>query len=95
MLAYEMGLKPDEVKELTLGEFNIMYAAYRRRGEKDWDIARRTWAYIMTYGGLGLKDKNHKIKPEDLYPLPFTDFRENSVRKITSMDQARKLLNEF
>lgn len=95
MLAYEMGLKPDEVKALTFAEFNIMYAAYRKRNEKEWDIARRTWGYIMVYGGLGLKDKNPKIRPEDLYQLPFTDAKNNTVRKITTLEQARELLNGF
>lgn len=90
-----MGLKPDEVRSLTLSEFNLMYTGYRKRNEKDWDIARRTWAYTIMFAGMGLKDKNAKIEPEKLWPLVFTDRQESSNRKITSMAQARELLNEF
>lgn len=71
-----------------------MYIGYQRRNEKDWDIARRTWAYIVVYGGLGLK-KDAKITPEQLWRLPFTDSNGKSSKKITTMKQALDLLREF
>lgn len=89
-----MGLKPDEVRRLTYAEFNIMYSAYLRREEKDWDIARRTWGYLMIYGGLGLKDSKAKITPQMILPLPYTDAKVRET-KITTLEQALKLLNSF
>ncbi|GEM_PF-6035995 len=71
-----------------------MYIGYQRRNEKDWDIARRTWAYTMIYGGLGLKDGS-KVKPEELWNLRFTDSKEGFISKITSLEEAIQLLKEF
>ncbi|MDR2274347.1 MAG: hypothetical protein LBF27_25795 [Sphingobacterium sp.] len=89
-----MGLTRKEVLSLTLAEFNLMHAGYRKRNEKEWDIARRTWGYIMMYGGLGLK-KDQKVKIEELWKLPFTDKKVGGIQKITTIKQAIALLNEF
>lgn len=89
-----MGLKREEILSLTIAEFNLMHVGYQRRNEKDWDIARRTWAYTMIYGGLGLKG-DQTITPEKLWSLPFTDRKEVTITKITTMEQALQLLNEF
>ncbi|MEI2271832.1 hypothetical protein OHD16_06725 [Sphingobacterium sp. ML3W] len=89
-----MGLNRKEVLSLTLSEFNLMHAGYKKRNEKEWDIARRTWGYIMVYGGLGLK-KDQKVNIEELWKLPFTDKKDGGIRKITTLKQAMALLKEF
>jgi hypothetical protein len=100
-LAYEAGLKPWELRRVTLRDFNAMYVGYRRRQEEMWDIARNTWSYMMVYGGMGLKKDAKVPSPQELYPLQFRDKEmqmESGAAKakpITSIEEAFELLKEF
>lgn len=90
-----MGLKPDEVKALTFQEFNLMWTGYAKRQENDWNIARHTWAYIISFAGNGLKKDAKVPKPTELWHLPHTDFIEDTVVKIRTKQQALQLINTF
>lgn len=92
VLAYEMGLKPDEVLGLTLSQFNLMYTGYKRRREDDWDIARRTWAYILNFGGMGVKG-DKVIQHTELLTLDRD--RGQQKRVIRTLNDALKILKEF
>lgn len=90
VLAYEMGLKPIEVKALTIREFNLMLTGYRRRQEEEWNHTRHIMAYVLNYGGMGTQQL---YKPQDIWPLDLDT--ENEVKPIRTMQQALQLLKEY
>lgn len=90
-----MGLTRHEILSLTLAEFNLRFVGYKRRIENDWDIARNTWAYIVKFGGMGVKE-GQKIDPVKLYPLEYRDKGERViVKRVKNIKEAVALLNKF
>lgn len=85
-----MGLKPLEVKALTLKDFNLMYTGYFRRQEKEWNRTRHVMAFILNYGGMGAKQFQ---KPQDIWPLEMD--KQITKRRIRTMAQAMSLLKEY
>ena len=91
-LAFEMGLKPKEVRALTIKDFNHMLIGMMRRKEHDWDVARNTWSYIINYP-YGVKNY---VSPQALRKLPITDGgNKEKIKRITNHTEAEELLNEF
>lgn len=90
MSAYEMGLKPQEVKRLTLKEFNLMYTGYFRREEREWNRTRLLMTYILNYAGMGATQFK---QPQEVWPL---DMDKKFIRpKIKTIAQAMRLLKEY
>jgi hypothetical protein len=85
-----MGLKPNEVKALTLGEFNLMLTGYQRRQDIENNRTRQVMAFILNYSGMGAKEYH---AAESLWPLAID--KENEKRMITSLKMAKELLKEF
>lgn len=85
-----MGLKPSEVRKLTMKEFNLMLTGYMARQNREWDRTRHIMAFVATYGGMGASEF---IEPRTIYPLPSD--RENEKKPIKTKEQALKLLKEF
>ena len=85
-----MGLKPREVRLLTLKHFNLMLTGYINAQNREWDRTRHVMSYIASYAGMGSKEF---LKPSDIHPLP-QDF-DDIKRMIKTVDQAKQLLNEF
>lgn len=76
-----MGLKPAEVKALTLCEFDLMLTGYQERLDERWDLTRHIMWATMSYGGMGLKKP---ISPQDVIGLS----KDRKTRK-------RFIINEF
>lgn len=85
-----MGLKPAEVRKLTLRDFNLMFTGYLANQNREWDRTRRLMSFIASFSGMGAKEF---MKPEDIWPLP-TD-REGTKKMIKTVEQATQLLKEF
>lgn len=85
-----MGLKPGEVKALTLLEFNLMLTGYHKRRENEWNIARHLMAYTATYAGMGA---TKFVQPKDVMSLDLD--REGEKKMITTLAQAMQMLKEF
>jgi len=101
-LAYEAGLKPWELRRVTLRDFNAMYVGYRRRQEEMWDMHRRTWGYIIGFAGMGIKKGEKLPTPQELWELPYRDsgmgVTEGVAEKskpITTEAEALELLKQF
>lgn len=90
LLAYEMGLKPVEVAEITLSEFNLMLTGYYRRQEHDKNNLRHILAFIRGFGGMGGQDY---MSPQQIWPLNMDN--EDVKRMVTSLSMAMELLKEF
>lgn len=85
-----MGLKPREVDELTLAEFDLMLTGYIQREEEKWDRTRHImWATIM-YGGMGTSKQYHVA---DIMPL--AKDRKNRKRYIINEFQALEFIKSF
>lgn len=85
-----MGLKPSEVKTLTLKDFNLMLTGYYRRQDHEWNRTRHIMSFILNYGGMGASDH---YKPQDIWPLQMD--KEDEKKMITTIHQAIELLKEF
>lgn len=85
-----MGLRPIEVAEITLADFNLMLTGYYRRQEQDKNNLRHVLAFIRTFGGMGGQDY---ISPQQLMPLNMD--KEDVKQMITTVQQAIQLLKEF
>lgn len=85
-----MGLKPVEVRMLTLKEFDLMLTGYNRRQEREWDRTRHLLSFIQTFAGIGA---SQYTSPQELFPLSLDN--ENKKRMITTMAQAKTLYKEF
>jgi hypothetical protein len=85
-----MGLKPYEVKKLTLKEFDLMLTGYNRRQEREWDRTRHLLSFIQAFAGMGASEYT---PPHDLFPLSLDN--ENKKRMITTLAQAKALYKEF
>lgn len=76
-----MGLKPAEVKALTLKEFDLMLTGYQERVEEQWDLTRHIMWATITYSGMGLKKP---ISVQEVLPL-----------HKDSKNKKRYIINEF
>lgn len=85
-----MGLKPFEVAEITLADFNLMLTGYYRRQEHDKNDLRHVLAFIRVFGGMGGQEY---MSPQQLWPLNM-DLRDVK-HMITSVAMAMQLLKEF
>lgn len=85
-----MGLKPDEVKRLTLKDFSLMLTGFLAKEDRAWNRTRHIMAYLATYSGMG---SSEFVRPQDIYPLPMD--REGEKKMITTEKQALELLKEF
>lgn len=85
-----MGLKPHEVRKLNLKHFNLMLTGYVNAQNREWDRTRHVMSYIASFGGMGSKEF---LKPQDIWPLP--QDTEGIKKMIKTVEQAKKLLNEF
>lgn len=85
-----MGLRPIEVAEITLADFNLMLTGYYRRQEQDKNNLRHILAFIRTFGGMGGQDY---LSPQQIWPLNMDD--SETKRMITTVQQAMQLLKEF
>lgn len=90
LICFEMGLKPREVKLITLREFYLMHSGYKRREEKLWEHTRYTAATIINYGGMGAKKL---VQPKELIRLELD--KEYEIKPIRTIRAAQKLLKEF
>ncbi len=88
-MAYEIGLKPLEVEQCTLREFNLMMTGYHRREERETNRTRMMMSYIASYAFGQTKF----IAPRDIIPLDMD--KEDVLRPISTHKQAEALLNEF
>lgn len=104
-MAYEAGLKPWELRRVTLRDFNAMYVGYRRRQEELWDMHRRTWGYIIGFAGMGIKKGEKLPTPQELWELPYRDAEAKAAgggqsaaekaKPITTEEEALELLKQF
>lgn len=85
-----MGLSPREVRRLNFRHFNLMLTGYLNRQNREWDRTRHLMSYIATYAGMGA---SQFVSPQEIRPLP-QDY-EDIKQPIKTVEQARKLLNEF
>lgn len=90
LLCYEMGLKPLEVKALTLKDFNLMLTGYQRRLDIENNRTRQIMTFILNYSGMGAKEF---YPAEKIWPL-HSD-KEDEKRMITNLRMAKELLTEF
>lgn len=96
-----MGLKPWELRRVTLKDFNAMYVGYRRNREELWDMERRTWGYIMQFGGMGLKKEAKAPTLAELYELPYRDSAAQAgevtatSQYVTTESEALQVLEGF
>lgn len=88
-----MGLKPREVKMLTMREFDNMLSGYNRRLDRSWDIARTIMADIRN-SAFGAQKA---VKPTQILKIPSIDNsnRGERVIHIKNKQEAEKLLNTF
>lgn len=85
-----MGLKPIEVKALTLKDFNRMLRGHLKRQENQWDVARHIMWATINFGGMGIKKM---LSPQEIYPL--SKDRTQEEPKIQTLEQAESLLDKF
>lgn len=85
-----MGLKPQEVKKLTLKHFNLMLTGYVNRQNREWDRTRHIMCYVANFSGLG---STEFLQPKDIRPLPQDS--DDVKKMIKTPEQAKQLLNEF
>lgn len=85
-----MGLRPLEVKKLTLAEYALMYIGYHRRHEQKWNHTRHLMYAVINFGGMGTTTP---IPPSQIWPLDMDTYGE--IQMITTMAQAIQLLREF
>jgi hypothetical protein len=89
VLAYEIGLKPLEVEQCTMREFDLLLTGFHRREEREWNRTRNQMSYIAScaYG------QTKFISPQEVIKLEMD--KEDTLRPITTIKQALALLNEF
>ncbi len=85
-----MGLKPREVRRLTLKEFNLMLTGYIQRQNREWDRTRHLMSYIASFAGMGAQEF---VDPKKIWPLPSDN--DGQKKMITTAAQAEQLLKEF
>lgn len=78
-----------------------MYVGYRRNREELWDMERRTWGYIMQFGGMGLKKEAKAPTLSELYELTYRDSAAHGEQAtatsqyVTSESEALQILEGF
>lgn len=85
-----MGLKPNEVRLLTMKEFNLMFTGYLARQDREWNRTRHLMSYIASFAGMGA---NEFVDPKRIWPLPVD--REDQKKYIKTLKQCLELINEF
>ncbi len=68
VLGYRMGLKPLELRETTVYDFNLMAEAFNEGLKHDYEIMRTNAFLISVYGGLDSKGRR-KLTPEKMLPF--------------------------
>ena len=85
-----MGLRPWEIKKITLGEYALMYIGYHRRHEQEWNRTRHLMYAVINFGGMGTTTT---VPPSQIWPLDMDSYGEQKM--ITTLAQAIQLLREF
>ena len=85
-----MGLKPVEVRLLTMKEFNLMFTGYLAKEDREWNRTRHIMSYIASFSGFGAKDFIH---PQSVWPLQMDN--EEKKKYIKTLKQCLELINEF
>jgi len=85
-----MGLKPKEVRLLTMKEFNLMFTGYLAREDREWNRARHLMSAIITYAGMGARDF---VDPKSIWPLPMDS--EGQKKYIKTIKQVLELVKQF
>lgn len=74
-----MGLKPWELYDFTMNEFNNAYEGHHNKMEQFWGMARQVGYYVVA---MQQDPKKAKIKkPQDLFKL---SFEKNQPVKYTT-----------
>jgi len=68
VLGYQMGLKPSELRDTTLYDFNCMAEAFNKSQKHDYEVMRMNAYLISVYSGLEGKTRK-KLTPEKILPL--------------------------
>lgn len=63
---------------------------YRRRTEEQWDMTRHIMLYSRVYGGMGSEEP---VSVTDVMPLRRDE--DDTVRPVTSVEEAKELLNNM
>lgn len=63
-----MGLKPSELRQTTLYDFNCMAEAFGENQKHDYEVMRMNAYLISMYSGLEGKARK-KLTPEKILPL--------------------------
>jgi hypothetical protein len=85
-----MGLLPDQVRVLTMKEFNLMFTGYLAREDRKWNHTRHIMSYVASFAGMGARDF---VEPKNIWPLPFD--KEDQKKYIKTLKQVLELINEF
>lgn len=89
-MCYEIGLKPSEVRSLTMKEFNLMFTGYLARQDREWNRTRHLMACVINFAGMGAKDF---MQPQTIWPL--ASDKEDQKKYIKTIKQCLELINEF
>lgn len=91
-MVYEFapGILWEQVRKITLAEWDLMLVGYHRRLEKEINQTRNIMTAILNIQGKSLKNET---TPQKLWPLEMDI--QHQKRMITTMAQAMKLLKEY
>ena len=68
VLGYQMGLKPSELRDTTLFDFNCMAEAFNQNQKHDYEVMRMNAYLISVYSGLEGKGRK-RLTPEKMFPM--------------------------
>lgn len=85
-----MGLKPNDLHTLTIGDFALMHLAFLKKEERKDIRARRIVEAIVNYSGFG---REKFIPGSDVWPL--TVDTEDQHQYVVNIKMALELLEGF
>ncbi|WP_343321421.1 hypothetical protein [Sphingobacterium multivorum] len=81
------GYKLAETETMTLNDVMLVMEAQNKKDEDNWNIARTLIATVINHSGFGTTEA---ISPSEVIHLRMDD--ENIVRPITTVEEARELI---
>lgn len=84
-------MNPNEVKSLTLKNYERISIGRELAKEEKWQFVRAIETAILNWGGMGAKEYT---SAEKVRPLPFTD-AQTVILPIKTIEQAYKLLDTW